>query len=145
MADKQRDDANQNDEFFMDEEELFAETKMSIIERELDRVLDEMLKKITECKSNLAYAERGEFDANFQIVSRYVSAVIEIKGLQEALDKEEIDEDQVLERVKEISLTVTEMSYEDLTKYEKSKNETVMTDEPKKKGEKGPDDDDFNF
>jgi len=138
---KDKDDYNQNDEFFMNEEELFAETQQTIIDTELDKVLEAMEKKIAEARENLGYAEKGEFQQNVQMISRYVTAIIEIEQLEKLLEDGETSEDEVLDRIQKINLSVKELTFTDLTEYEKAnKGETQVADD---KDIEDPDEFDF--
>lgn len=131
-----------DDEFFMDDNELNAETQISMADQQKIKVLENMKKKIDEAISNLTYSEKEEYSANFAIISRYVGAVIDIEGME---DDPEISEEQLLEEIEKIEITVKELSFQDLRDIEKKNNIIEVDDDDDDSSNHQNIDDDFDF
>jgi hypothetical protein len=134
-----------DDEFFINDDELNAEGQLSIADKEKIKVLETMNKKISEAIENLKYSEKEEFRASFAVIARYVGAILDIEGLEQ---NPEISEEQLLEAIEKIELSVKELSFQDLREYQKKNSqkddEDTEGDEPS-----GPDlksnNDNFDF
>jgi uncharacterized membrane protein len=131
-----------DDEFELNDDELSAESQLSIADEQKIKILETMKTKITQAIDNLKYSEKEEYKATFAVISRYVGAVIEIEQMEA---NEEISEEELLEAIEKIELTVKELSFQDLREIEK-KNKTVEVEEKDDDNKKGPDlDDNFDF
>jgi hypothetical protein len=132
-----------DDDFELNEEELAAESQLSIADEEKIKILEVMKKKITEAIDNLKYSEKEEYKANFAVISRYVSAIIDIEQMEQ---NPEISKEELLEAIEKIEITVKELSFQDLKQMEeKSKTVIVEDDEENKSDDKNKTDDDFDF
>jgi len=131
-----------DDEFELNDDELSAESQLSIADVQKVKILESMKKKINEAIENLNYSEKEEYKANFFVISRYVGAIIEIEQMEEDPN---ISEEQLLEAIEKIELTVKELSFQDLRDMEnKSKTVDVEKDDDSSDGKSG-DDEDFDF
>jgi Fe-S-cluster formation regulator IscX/YfhJ len=135
-----------DDEFELNDDELSAESQMSIADEQKVKVLNNIKTKIEEAISNLNYSEKEEFKTNFSIIARYVSVIIDIENMEQDPD---ITEEELLEAIESIEITVKELSFQDLKEIEnKSKTvnlgETGDNDGDKPKGPSSTDDD-FDF
>jgi Fe-S-cluster formation regulator IscX/YfhJ len=134
-----------DDEFELNDDELSAESQMSIADEQKVKVLNNIKTKIDEAISNLNYSEKEEFKTNFSIIARYVSVIIDIENMEQ---DENISEEELLEAIEAIEITVKELSFQDLKEIE-SKSKTVDLGNSDNDGDtpKGPSatDDDFDF
>jgi predicted ATP-dependent protease len=133
-----------DDEFELNDDELSAESQLSIADEQKIKILETMKTKITQAIDNLKYSEKEEYRATFAVISRYVGAILDIEQME---NDEEISEEQLLEAIEKIEITVKELSFQDLRDIEK-KNKTIEVEEGDNDGDKpkGPDlDDNFDF
>jgi len=134
-----------DDEFELNDDELSAESQLSIADEQKIKILETMKTKITQAIDNLKYSEKEEYRATFAVISRYVGAILDIEQME---NDEDISEEELLEAIEKIEITVKELSFQDLRDIEK-KNKTVEVEEGDNDGDektKGPDlDDNFDF
>jgi len=133
-----------DDEFELNDDELSAESQLSIADEQKIKILETMKTKITQAIDNLKYSEKEEYRATFAVISRYVGAILDIEQME---NDEEISEEQLLEAIEKIEITVKELSFQDLRDIEK-KNKTIEVEEGDNNGDKpkSPDlDDNFDF
>jgi hypothetical protein len=107
---------NSEDEFFLDGDELNKEGQLSMADNEKLKILETMKKKIEEAINNLKYSEKEEYRATFAVISRYVGAIIEIEQMEK---NPEIPEEELLDAIEKIELTVKELSFQDLKDIKK--------------------------
>jgi hypothetical protein len=129
-----------DDEFELNDDELSAESQLSIADKEKIKILETMKKKIAEAIENLNYSEKEEYKSNMSIIARYVGAILDIEQLEA---NNEISEEELLDAIEKIEITVKELSFQDLREIEK-KNSTAEVTEQKPE-EKKKNDDDFDF
>jgi len=138
---------NDDDDFELNYDELNEESRMTIAEESMFKILESVEKTLQKAKDNLTYCERSEFIANFAVISRYVGAIVDIQRLSDPSYLEmlgggkSLTEEQIIEKIEEIELTAKEMSFTDLKEYESKKNK-VQTD-PNAQSEKSDDDPGF--
>lgn len=133
-----------DDDFFLDDDELSGESQLSMADEQKIKVLETIKTKIDETIANLKYSEKEEFKTNFSIIARYVSTIIDIEAMEQ---DENISEEELLEAIEHIEITVKELSFQDLREIER-KSKTVELDTGDNDGDKpkGPVvDDDFDF
>lgn len=137
-----------DDEFFLDDNELSGESQMSVADEEKVKILNNIKAKIDEAIKNLNYAEKDEFKTNFSIVSRYITTIIDIQAMEE---NPEISEEELLEAIENIELTVKELSFNDLKEMEKKSRVVELGetgdndgDKPRNNGTSSTDED-FDF
>lgn len=133
-----------DDDFFLDDDELSSESQLSIADEQKIKVLETIKTKIDEAINNLKYSEKEEFKTNFSNIARYVSTIIDIEGMEQ---DENISEEELLEAIEHIEITVKELSFQDLREIER-KTKTVEVETGDNDGDKpkGPIvDDDFDF
>jgi hypothetical protein len=133
-----------DDEFELNDDELSAESQLSIADEQKIKILETMKTKITQAIDNLKYSEKEEYRATFAVISRYVGAILDIEQME---NDEEISEEQLLEAIEKIEITVKELSFQDLRDIEK-KNKTIEVEEDNNDDDKpkGPGlDDNFDF
>jgi len=124
-----------DDDFELNPDELNEESRMTLADEAMSRVLESIEKCVAKAKDNLVYCEREEFFSNFTIISRYVGAIIDIQQLvkrnntheDEEDDEPELTDEEILERIEEIELSARELTYVDLKEYEKNKNKVEIT------------------
>jgi hypothetical protein len=107
---------NSEDEFFLDGDELNKEGQLSMADNEKLKILETMKKKIEEAINNLKYSEKEEYRATFAVISRYVGAIIEIEQMEQDAN---ISEEELLDAIEKIELTVKELSFQDLKEIKK--------------------------
>jgi hypothetical protein len=127
------------DDFELNDDELAAENQMSAADEQKVKILKVMKKKIEEAIENLNFSEKEEYKANFAVISRYVGAIIEIEQMEA---DPEISEDDLLEAIEKIEITVKELSFQDLKSMEKKSE--VVTESGDEKDDKKTDED-FDF
>ena len=133
--------SHNDDDFELNYDELNDESRMTVAEDAMFKVLLSIEETIKKAKDNLEYCERTDFVANFAVISRYVGAIVEIQQLSnpeylEMMGMEALTEDEILERIEEITLSAREMSFTDLKEYEKKKNKVeTKKDDPSKNDE----------
>jgi hypothetical protein len=130
-----------DDDFELNEDELAAESQLSIADEEKIKILEVMKKKIIEAIDNLKYSEKEEYKANFAVISRYVSAIIDIEQMEQ---NPEISKEELLEAIEKIEITVKELSFQDLKQMEE-KSKTVIVEDEEDNGDSKKTDDDFDF
>jgi hypothetical protein len=121
-----------DDDFELNYDELNDESRMTVAEDAMMKVLESIEVTIKKAKDNLEYCERTEFVSNFSVISRYVGAIVEIQKLSDPeylqmIGMTELTEDEILEKIEEITLSAREMSFTDLKEYEKKKNKVETT------------------
>ena len=137
-----------DDEFFLDDDELSSESEMSMADEEKVKILTNIKSKIDEAIKNLKYSEKDEFKTNFSIVSRYITTIIDIQAMEE---NPEITEEELLEAIENIELTVKELSFNDLKEMEKKSRVVDLGETGDNDGDKGngnkpsSTDEDFDF
>jgi hypothetical protein len=129
-----------DDEFELNDDELSAESQLSIADKEKIKILETMKKKITEAIENLNYSEKEEYKSNMSIIARYVGAILDIEQLEE---NNEISEEELLDAIEKIEITVKELSFQDLREIEKKNNTAEVSDQAPE--DKKKNDDDFDF
>jgi hypothetical protein len=107
---------NSEDEFFLDGDELNKEGQLSMADNEKLKILETMKKKIDEAINNLKYSEKEEYRATFAVISRYVGAIVEIEQMEQDAN---ISEEELLDAIEKIELTVKELSFQDLKEIKK--------------------------
>ncbi len=107
---------NSEDEFFLDGDELNKEGQLSMADNEKLKILETMKKKIEEAINNLKYSEKEEYRATFAVISRYVGAIVEIEQMEQDAN---ISEEELLDAIEKIELTVKELSFQDLKEIKK--------------------------
>jgi hypothetical protein len=105
-----------DDEFFLDGDELNKEGQLSMADNEKLKILETMKKKIDEAINNLKYSEKEEYRATFAVISRYVGAIMEIEQMEQDAN---ISEEELLDAIEKIELTVKELSFQDLKEIKK--------------------------
>jgi hypothetical protein len=142
---------NSEDEFFLDGDELNKEGQLSMADNEKLKILETMKKKIEEAINNLKYSEKEEYRATFAVISRYVGAIIEIEQMEK---NPEIPEEELLDAIEKIELTVKELSFQDLKDIKKKMENAEVpeqssgdNDGDQKKDDSGDkkNDEDFDF
>lgn len=133
-----------NEDYFMNDDDLAAETQVSKADKEKIKILENMKKKIDEAIENLEYSEKTEYISNFSIISRYVSAIVRIESLE---SNPEFTEEELLEEIEKIEITVKELSFQDLRDIEKNNEEFEprSTNDNKNKDDDENISDDFDF
>ena len=132
-----------DEEFELNEDDLAAESQMSIADEEKVKVLENIKKKVEQAMDNLKYSEKEEFKTNFAIISRYVSVIIDIEAMEE---NPEVTEEQLLEAIEAIEITVKELSFQDLKEIESKAKTVELGDQNGGKGPTKPNTDDgFDF
>lgn len=134
----------EDEDYFMNDDDLAAETQISLADKEKIKILENMKKKIDEAIENLEYSEKTEYISNFSIISRYVSAIIRIESLESDTD---IAEEELLEEIEKIEITVKELSFQDLRDIEKSNEEfeSKSTNDDENEDNNGDISNDFDF
>lgn len=98
------------DDFYLNDDELFAENPLSIADIQIIRLLKEAGKRIEEAIDNLNYSEPADYRANLSIITRYINSIIEVEELKE----ENLSDEEFMERIEKIELTVKELNFRDL-------------------------------
>jgi hypothetical protein len=117
------------EEFFLDGDELNKEGQLSMADVEKVKILETMKKKIEEAIGNLNHSEKEEYRATFAVISRYVGAILEIEQLEQDPNT---SEEELLEAIEKIELTVKELSFQDLKEIKK-KIESVEVPEQRER------------
>ena len=142
-----------DEEFFLDGDELNKEGQLSMADNEKLKILETMKKKIEEAIGNLKHSEKEEYRATFAVISRYVGAVLEIEQMEQNINT---SEEELLEAIEKIELTVKELSFHDLKEIKKKMENADVPEQrerdgdndgdPKnKEGGSGTPDKDFDF
>jgi endo-1,4-beta-D-glucanase Y len=126
------------DDFVLNESELHEENKTSRVGKAKLELLNTIEKKLKEAKANLDYSEKTEFNNNVNIMSRYVTAIMEINMME---DDASMSENDMLERIKQIEKTAKELNVEDLRKGDTDGDIPAVVINDKSKFN----DDDFSF
>jgi hypothetical protein len=127
------------EEFYLDGEELNKESQLSVYDETKVKLIEKIEKKLKECKDNLNYSERGEFETNLSIVIKQIEAVTNVMQLEE--HKDQIDENKILEELERIQNSVKELSFNDLKEIEKKSKEQQVADVE----DSSKNDDNFDF
>ena len=109
-----------DDEFFLDGEELNNEHQLSITDTTKIKLLETIVKKASEAIDNIKHFETSEYKANLSNVNRYVGAIIEVEQLAQ---NQEVSEEELVEMLEKIELTAKELSFTDLKEIEKKKKQ----------------------
>jgi hypothetical protein len=107
-----------DDEFFLDGDELNSEHQLSITDTTKIKLLETIVKKASEAIDNIKHFELSEYKANLSNVNRYVGAIIEVEQLAQ---DSEVSEEELVEMLEKIELTAKELSFTDLKEIEKKK------------------------
>lgn len=135
-------------DFDFSDEEMESEVQLGILEQEKIRILEIIKKQADETIQNIRLKLPGEEKANFRVISRYVSAIVELNTLENADD---LSDEEIMERIKSIDDSVKEINFSDLIKYSQdeddfSKGSLLMDiDDNKKKNDEGSGDSSLDF
>jgi hypothetical protein len=132
---------NDNDDFFLDDSELFEDNQLSLADKAKIKVLEKFKEKLDEAINNIEYLEKSEYRSNLNIIARFVGEIMQIEQMEEAQKEGAVTEEQLLEAIETIEMRIKEITISDLQKLE-NKNETV---EVNTDNTKGGIDDDFDF
>jgi hypothetical protein len=126
------------EEFYLDGEELNNESQLTIFDKTKLKLIEAMEQKLKECKDNINYSEKGDFETNLTIVTKHLSAIASVVELD--YHKEKLNDDEITEALEKIQKSVKELSFNDLKEIEKKKNvEVEQSNNESSKGE------DFDF
>lgn len=133
------------DDFFLDGSEQDDQNALGPVDEAKLEIVDLIAGIVEKVRDNVKYKEEAEFQANFAVLSRYVSAVIELESLEFLEEgEEEMDdlekEDMILERIEAIMLTAKELSFADIRAFEDKENTVQVSPDVN-----NTDDDDLGF
>lgn len=140
-----------DEEFFLDGDELNKEGQLSMADVEKVKILETMKKKIEEAIGNLNHSEKEEYRATFAVISRYVGAVLEIEQMEQDVNT---SEEELLDAIEKIELTVKELSFHDLKEIKKKMENAEVPEQRERDGDNdgdpkdekgGTPDKDFDF
>jgi hypothetical protein len=140
------------DDFFLDPEGLEEEASLGPVEKAKLEIMEKIEEIVKEAKRNIQYKEAGDFRANFIVLSRYVGAMTELEYLIDPqLDvmkdfdgdktQEKLTDEQILDMIDDIMLSVKELSFTDLKEYENREKTVQIHRDP----DKDDDDDYYGF
>ena len=97
------------DDFDFSDENFEAETQLNILEEAKIKILKIIKEEADKTIKNIELKLPGEEKSSFQIISRYVSAIVDINSMGD-----EMTEEEMIEAIKKIENSVSEISYGDL-------------------------------
>lgn len=121
-----------DDEFFLDGDELNEEGRLSMADVEKVKILETMKRKIEEAIGNLNHSEKEEYKATFAVISRYVGAILEIEQMEQ---NPEVSEEELLDAIEKIELTVKELSFQDLKEIKKKMENVDVPEQRERDGD----------
>jgi len=121
-----------DDDFFIDDNELNEEIPMTQVDDALIKFLDSMMKKIKEAKENILHAEKGEFKSTFLVINRYMSSIIDIINMIENQENgnTKLTDDEITDYLEQLELTAKELSFKDIKQYQEKQKEINLEKNP---------------
>lgn len=108
-----------DDEFELPESDLNDDEELSEIDEQKLKLVNQIIEYAEMVKDNIQFKEKSEYVINFRVLARYVSQMTEL----DMLDNEELPEEELLEKLKEIEMSVKELSVSDLRTVEEDYEE----------------------
>ena len=113
-----------DDDFYIDPSDFNDDAQLSIIDEEKLKVLDKIEEYTAMVKENVKLQEKGDYDANFRVLSRYISDMVELSALESNSDG--LSDDEILDKIKEIENSVSDFNASAL-EDENPENESEIT------------------
>lgn len=113
-----------DDDFYIDPSDFNDDAQLSIIDEEKLKVLDKIEEYTAMVKENVKLHEKGDYDANFRVLSRYISNMVELSALESNSDG--LSDDEILDKIKEIENSVLDFNASAL-ENENPENESEIT------------------
>ena len=112
---------------FNGEEDFDEDTQETEIDRAKLTILEQMRNYLDKTVDAVKYHEPQNENANFNILARYVKAMIDIQNLE---GDDEISEEEKVDKIKAIEFSVNDMSLEDAIMFDEgSYDEEQMSGE----------------
>ena len=96
----------EDDEFFLNDDELAADNQLSIVDDAKLKVLNYIIKVATEAKDNIKFNETTDASSNISLLSKQMSALISL----DSEELEELSDEELYERVEAILRSTTELT-----------------------------------
>ena len=142
------DDMELNDDDFNDDAQLTAVDDAKL------KVIEQIRKYTNMIEENIKFQERSEYITNFRVLSRYISAMIDLDALENGgtfapngdedaeagMAPRQLSEEEILEKIQEIERGIHEIGMDDLRQVNPDKEEgtSLSLDDivaPKKDGD----------
>jgi len=114
-----------DDEFFLSDDELRNESRLTEVEEAMIKVIDTLKQKIDQLKETIEMKQTSEVDSLITVVLRYVGAISSIKDIG---NNPEMKEEDKLEEIDKILMTTKELDFFDI-KQKEAKTQEVKIDE----------------
>lgn len=115
----------EDDDFFLDEDELDSENQLTVIEKAEDDILSHLEELVKNLKTNLKFKEITDFDNNLRTVIREVDILIKLA----TADKEGLSDEEQLDIIKEAQKISTELTFDNIDDFvEKDEEEGTEPD-----------------
>lgn len=96
----------EDDEFFINDDDLAADNQLSIVDDAKLKVLEYIIKVATEAKDNIKFNESTDASSNISLLSKQMSALISL----DSEELEELSDEELYERVEAILRSTTELT-----------------------------------
>lgn len=119
----------EDDDFFLNEEELDAENQLTVIEKAQQDILSHMETLVGDLKLNLKFGEHSDFGNNLVAISRELDVLIKLT----TADRDNLSDEEQLEIIKEAQKMSTELTFNNIDEFvekdEEDNNEAGPSDD----------------
>lgn len=123
-----------NDDFFIDDNELAEDNQMSLVDDAICKSIDAMEKVIKDLRSNLIFNEQKDARNNLRLLSMHLDAAIQLAGI----DESELSEEEVYDKIEAVIKQTTELTFTNM-------NDLLPKEEDSSIDSNDPVDTDFDF
>lgn len=116
------------DDFYINPDDFDNDAELSLIDEEKLKVLDKIEEYVKLTRDSVKFQEKDEFDTNFRVLSRYISAMCDLSRLEdgeiESTDEsgnectEKLTDEEILEKIKQIEMSISDVTHQMLSSVE---------------------------
>ena len=96
----------EDDEFFVNDDELAADNQPTTVDSAKDKVLDYIIEVAKKIKDNIKFNETTDASSNISLLSKQVDALISL----DSKELEGLSDEELYERVEKIQRSTTELT-----------------------------------
>ena len=123
------------DDFELNPDDFDADAELTAVDEAKLKVIEAIRKYTNLIEENIKFQEKGEYKTNFRVLSRYISAMVELNmlesgGVEMPVGDEDaepcrpaLSDEEILEKIDEIERSITEISINDLRQVKPDEEE----------------------
>lgn len=127
-----------DDEYELNDDDFNDDGKLSLIDNTKLKVIEQIKKYTKLVEEAITFQEPSEYEINFRILSRYISAMVDLNSLEtggvnniDEITGEEasrqLSDEEILVKIKEIEDSIMEISHKNLREISEDTEDNIAT------------------